>query len=211
MARYHVMCELRVVTEMKQQANGDATESSDEKKWAIVETEGATFTKLAPRDPHPLKTGGNQDGSSNPHRIGALALVFIVYGANAVGLFVMPTNQQTRTAHPRNQTWITSRLPYAGRLGPLANKPPAMKRSFMPLSCATWHNQKTPEPMTPNPSNQFHQPDDHARVGPRTCRPPRAGGSFIHLVHGPHHHTRLNHGDAQTSHHDVSTCPMANH
>ena len=126
MALYHVMCELRVVTEMKQRANADATESSDKRIRATVDAGGARFTELAPRGPHPLKTGGKQDGSSNPYRIGALALVFIVDGANAVGLFVMPTNQQTRTAHPRNQTWITSRLPYAGRAwGPLpANHQP---------------------------------------------------------------------------------------
>ena len=58
------MCDMRVMTEMKQYADANATESSNKKTRATVDAGRARFIELASRGPDPLKTEGKQDAES---------------------------------------------------------------------------------------------------------------------------------------------------
>jgi len=66
--------------------------------------EGAGFIILALRSPHLLEAERRQEKSSNPYRIGAITLIFVVNEANAVNSFVMRSTISRNMVVPLDNT-----------------------------------------------------------------------------------------------------------
>ena len=102
------ICNMRVMTEMKQRAPTPQRVQTKNKgncgRWReqIHRTRHSRCTSAENR--------GKRDRSSDPRRIGALALVFIVHGATAVGSFVMCSTIPWEMVVPTDNTTLAYNL-----------------------------------------------------------------------------------------------------